>query len=72
MKIVVVVFLDWRSKNNFTKAGRKKENQQIPHSIEIQLMLPEEILIMLADDKFGVKPINWWAIVEDVGNFCYA
>ena len=36
-------------------AGRKRKNQQIPWSIEIELRLPQEIIIDLAESKFRVK-----------------
>lgn len=36
-------------------AGRKQENQVMPWSIEIELRLPQEIIIDLAESKFRVR-----------------
>ena len=41
-------------------AGRKKDGQFMPYGIEIKLRLPEEIIIALAKQEFGVKTDNVW------------
>ncbi len=39
-------------------AGRKQDNQVIPWSIEIELRLPQEIIIDLAESKFRLRSSN--------------
>lgn len=40
-------------------AGRKKDGQEIPESIEIKLKLPQELMNSVTGE-FGVKNTEWW------------